>query len=315
MLISRVGGLIAAASQKATKPNLQLGSITVIKRIVLTLQQAGVFPIVVVTGVESDAVKYQLAGRGIVFLHNEAYQDPELMDSVRIGLAFLHDRCERVVFAPVNVPLFSPDTLRALLATQGDIVTPSCRRRGGHPIVLSNCVIPDILAYTGADGLRGAIAGMEERRRWLEVEDEGISLSIHHEPELKAYLANHQQAFLHPYLQIAMEGEEELFETRAMLLLLLIGETHSVREASERMALSPSKAWNVINKLEKALGYAVITRHQGGFQGSSSELTEKGFAFMIAFQQYRESVLAYSSTQFDALLRAKGFLEPSNQDE
>lgn len=310
MFISKVGGLIAAASQRATKPNLRLGSISVVKRIVLTLQQAGVFPIVVVTGVEADDVKYQLAGRGMVFVYNEAYQDPELMDSARIGLPYLQNRCERVVFAPVNVPLFSPRTLQALLAAGGDIVTPSYQHKGGHPVVLSNAVIPSILAYTGANGLRGAIASMAQRRTWVEVQDAGIALTIHRETELKHHLASHQQAFLHPYLQISLEGEEALFETRAMLLLFLIGETHSVRAASEMMALSPSKAWSIINKAEAALGYAVITRHQGGQQGSGSELTAKGLAFLIAFQQYREQVLAYSNTQFESTLRTQGFLQP-----
>ena len=310
MFISRVGGVIAAASQKASKPNLQLGSITVVKRIVLTMQQAGVFPIVVITGVEADAVKYQLAGRGIVFLHNEAFQEPELMDSVLIGLAFLQDRCKRVVFTPVNVPLFSPATLQRLLATPGEIVTPSYQHRGGHPVVLSQEVLPAILGYRGNDGLRGAIASLAAQRTWLDVADEGVTLTIHREPELKAYLESHRNAFLHPHVQLRLEGEEELLGTRARLLLVLIGITHSVRAASEMMALSGSKAWNILNKLEAALGYPLITRRQGGQQGSRSDLTEKGLAFLAAFQQYEDQVIAYSNDQFDVLLRASGLLRP-----
>lgn len=310
MFISKVGGLIAAASQKATKPTLRLGSITVVKRIVLTMQQAGIFPIVVVTGVEADEVKYQLAGRGMVFLYNEEYEDPELLDSVRIGLKFLQDRCERVVFTPVNVPLFSQATIRALLASEGDIVTPSFRRQGGHPIVLSGAVIPFILSYAEGGGLRGAIAAMEERRRWVEVEDEGILLTIHQEAELKEYLARHVNDFLHLYLRASLEGEEELFSARAKLLLLLIGATHSVRTASDMMALSPSKAWNTINKLEAALGYPVIDRRQGGQQGGGSDLTPRGLAFLTAFQRYEERVLSYSNEQFESILRSGGFLRP-----
>ena len=304
MFISKVGGLIAAASQKATRPTLKLGGISVIKRIVLTMQQAGVFPIVVVTGVEADEVRYQLAGRGMVFLFNEDFDEPELLDSVRMGLAFLKDRCERVVFTPVNVPLFSQATLRTMLMVEGDIVTPSYHRHGGHPIVLDNRIIPDILAYGGKNGLRGAIAGLEHRRRWVEVEDEGVLLTIHQEAALLRHLKAHEADFLHPNLRLSLEGEEELFSARAKLLLLLIGETHSVRTASERMALSPSKAWDVINKLEVALGYPVLTRRQGGQQGSGSDLTPEGFAFLVAFQRYEEQVLAYSNAQFTAMREA-----------
>ena len=302
MFISRVGGLIAAASQKATRPTLRLGSISVIKRIVLTMQQAGVFPIVVVTGVEADEVKYQLAGRGMVFLFNEDYQEPELMDSVRMGLRFLQGRCERVVFTPVNVPLFSQETLHTLLAADGDIITPSYQRRGGHPIVLSDKVLAPLIAYAGENGLRGAIATMDAHRQWVEVEDEGVTLSIHQPAALLAHLKKHESDFLHPYLRLSLEGEEELFNARAKLLLLLIGETHSVRAASEMMALSASKAWDVLNKLEAAVHYPVITRRQGGQQGSGSDLTPEGLPFLIAFQRYEEQVIACSNRYFAEML-------------
>ena len=49
MKISRIGGLIAAVSENTT---LQVGSIPIVKRIVISLQQAGVFPIVVITGAD-----------------------------------------------------------------------------------------------------------------------------------------------------------------------------------------------------------------------------------------------------------------------
>ena len=308
MIISQVGGLIAAASQKATRPTLMLGGISVVKRIVLTMQQAGVFPIVVVTGVEADEVRYQLAGRGMVFLFNEDFREPELFDSVRMGLTFLQDRCERVVFTPVNIPLFTPNTLRLLLAAQGDVVTPSYHQKGGHPIVLANRVIPGILGYAGENGLRGAIQALPCERRWVEVEDEGVLLSVHQEAALNRHYQKVEAEFIHPYLRLSLEGEEELFNARAKLLLLLIGETHSVRAASEAMALSVSKAWEMINKLEAALGYAILTRRQGGQQGSGSDVTPEGMAFLTAFQRYEEDVLAYSNERYAALLAAGGFI-------
>ena len=310
MQISKTGGLIAAASQKATRPTLKLGSITIVQQIVLTLQQAGVFPIAVVTGVEADEVKYSLAGRGVVFLYNKEYLDPELFASVRIGLEFLKNTSGRIVFAPANVPLFSPATLRSLLGTPGDIVTPSFRQKGGHPVIISNDAIPGILAYRGEDGLRGALAEMEDRRRRVEVMDEGILLNIHRQDELKAHLKKHKSEFIHPYLRLSMEGEEELFSARAKLLLLLIGKTHSVRTAGEMMALSVSKAWNILNKLENALGFALITRRRGGNRGSGSDLTPEGLDFLRAFQRYEEDVRAFSGDRFEAVLRAGGTLRP-----
>ena len=54
MKFGEVSGIIAAASKKDAVPLLQLGSISIIKRIVLIMQRAGVFPIVVVTGTEEQ---------------------------------------------------------------------------------------------------------------------------------------------------------------------------------------------------------------------------------------------------------------------
>lgn len=313
MQVSKTGGLIAAASEKATRPNLKLGRITIVQQIVLTFQQAGVFPIAVVTGVEADEVKYALAGRGVVFLYNEEYQDPELFASVRIGLNFLKDTCERVVFAPANVPLFSPATLRTLLAAEGEVVTPSFRNKGGHPVVFSNGAIPGLLSYQGGEGLRGALTELGAERRWVEVQDEGVLLSVHQQDALKAHLKENRAAFIHPHLRMSMEGEEELFGARAKLLLLLIGKTHSVRTAGEMTAMSVSKAWNILNKLEDALGYALITRRRGGSKGSGSDLTPEGLEFLRAFQRYEEKVQSYSGDLFEEMLRKSGALRPKPQ--
>ncbi|SBV94603.1 Regulatory protein LysR [uncultured Eubacteriales bacterium] len=303
LTISRVGGLIAAASKKASRPMLQLGGISVVERIVLTFQQAGVFPIVVVTGVEADEVKYRLAGRGVVFLHNEEFEDPELIDSVKIGLSFLRGKCERVVFSPVNTPMFLPSTLYTLLGTTGDIVTPSYMGRGGHPIIFSNAVIPNLLAWQGETGLRGGLASMSGLRIPVEVDDEGILLTIHQQSRLQAYYEENKASFLHPRLRLSLEREEELFNARAKLLLLLIGETHSVRTASAVMALSQSKAWDMLNKLEAALGYALITRRKGGTQGSRSDLTPEGLSFLKAWQRYEERAIECAYLGYLQMLR------------
>lgn len=297
--LSKTGGLIAAASKRVTQPMLELGGISVVKRLVLTFQQMGLFPIVVVTGVEADEVKYELAGRGVVFVHNEDYEDPELFESVKIGLSFLQGKCERIAFSPVNVPLFLPSTLRALLVSEWDIVTPTYQGKCGHPVVLSDAVIPDILSWSGDEGLRGALNHLARLRSLVGVDDEGILLTIHQQDQLTAYYESNKAAFIHPHLRLSLEREEELFNARTKLLLLLIGQTQSTRTAASMMALSSSKAWDMLNQLESALGYELITRHKGGVRGSSSELTPEGLKFLRLWQQFEERVRASTNAAFE----------------
>ena len=108
MRISKVGGVIAAANKKVAQPLLQVGTISVIRRIVITYQQAGIFPIVIITGAEEDEVKRQLATYGVIFVRNEEPDEPELLTSVKLGLSYLDGKCDRVMFTPVNVPMFTP---------------------------------------------------------------------------------------------------------------------------------------------------------------------------------------------------------------
>ena len=308
MRISQVGGVIAAASIQSAAPMLLAGAIPVIERVVITFQQAGVFPIAVVTGAEEERVRYLLSGYGVIFLPNTRPEAPPLFDSVKLGLSYLQGKCDRVVFTPVNVPLFTPDTLAALIRAPGEAVTPSCRGRAGHPVLLSEGVIPSILSYEGPDGLRGALAALGPRRTFLEVEDRGILLNVRSAGELEAQLARHNHAILRPEVRLGIRRESAFFDGRLKLLLFLLSDTHNVRRACAAMGLSHSKAWSMINRLEEELGYRVVTRRQGGSRGGRTSLTARGEAFLLAYQRYEEQVLRFAQEQFQKHLLAGGVL-------
>lgn len=301
MQISQVGGIIAAASKKDAVPLLQVGTIPVIKRIVISYQQAGIFPIVIVTGVDEDEVKYQLAPYGIIFIRNNNCEKPELFESVKIGLSYLKDKCQKTVFTPVNVPMFTPGTLKKLIASDANVAAPSYHGCGGHPIVINNTIADLILSYSGDQGLRGALSDPNAGRKWIPVDDVGITLSIHNEKQLQARLSEHNRSLLNSFVKVSIEKERAFFDSRAKLLLYLIGDIGSVRKACDHMALSYGKAWNILNELELELGFAVVDRKQGGIKGGNTQLTERGAAFIRAYQKFEENVLHYSQSEFERL--------------
>lgn len=298
MKISKVGGVIAAANKDVAKPLLQIGTISIIRRIVISYQQAGIFPIVVVTGEEREEVVRQLTGHGIIFLHMEKNRSMELMDSVQIGLNYLHDKCDRVVFTPVNVPMFTPATLSRLLYHQGDVVVPSYRGQGGHPVVLSNDVIPQILAYQGPDGLRGAINFCDVSRTWIDVEDKGVITNVHNEDELRAQLNEHNSAILRPVLHMQLEQEKAFFSERLKLLLFLIADTRNMYISCQYSGISGSKAWDMINKLEQNLGYQVVQRYRGGRTGGCTILTQEAEEFLRAYQAFEEKICQAAQEEY-----------------
>lgn len=232
MRFGSVGAVIAAASKKDAVPLLKIGSIPIVRRIVLTLQQAGVFPIVVVTGTEELEVIRQVAPLGVVFIKNKECEKPELFSSVKLGLSYLQGKCDRVVFTPVNAPMFFAQTLHTLLASTADIVTPTCNGRGGHPIILQSGVIPQILAYGGA----GWTAWQRARqcdcnKQRIAVPDAGILMSVHNEPQLRQHLQEHNASLLAPTVKISIDKENMFLNSRLKLLLFLIADLQSVRQA------------------------------------------------------------------------------------
>lgn len=262
----------------------------------------------VVTGTEELEVTRQVAPLGVVFIKNTECEKPELFSSVKLGLSYLQGKCDRVVFTPVNAPMFFAQTLQTLLSCDADIITPTYDGRGGHPIVLSSKILPQILAYSGSDGLRGAVRQCDGRRQRIAVPDAGVLMSVHNKPQLRQHLQEHNASLLTPSVKISIDKENMFLNSRLKLLLFLIADLCSVRQACLHMGLSYQKAWDMINQLERELGYAVVTRQHGGKNGGNTCLTDRGRQLMYAFQHYENEVRGFAQQRFDALFRETGLI-------
>ena len=64
-------------------PLYKIGSITVIKREVLTFQIAGLSPIVIVVGYRAGEIEHQLSDYGVIFIRNQNYENTDKFDSVK----------------------------------------------------------------------------------------------------------------------------------------------------------------------------------------------------------------------------------------
>lgn len=299
------GGVIAAVrkifEKDKSEPLLKVGSISVIKRIVLTFQRAGINPIVVVTGYESYEIERDLASFGVIFLKNEDYENSQMFDYAKIGLDYLKDKCDQVIFNPANIPMFSPGTIESMLNYNQKVVSPSYNGKSGHPILIASELIPEILKYDGDMGMRGAIQKIGVKRKWVDVEDEGILHNTDDIHRLDYLLEKHNKDMIHSFIRISIEKESLFFDSRTKLLLLLIQDTHSVRNACRQMALSYSKAWNMINYMEKELGYEVVERKHGGKNGGKTYLTKEGAEFLEKYEVFEENVRQFAKNEFDRL--------------
>jgi molybdate transport repressor ModE-like protein len=297
MLISKTAGLITAARAGRDRPLAQLGDISAVRRMVLTMRQAGMFPIVVVTAPQDKDVRYELSSSGVVFLE-AASDEGDQLAAVKQGLAFLAGKTGRVCYAPVNTPLFRAQTCLELMRTSGDVVSPVYEGSSGHPVLLSQDAIAAVSDYDGADGLRGALHGYDGSRVWVEVDDPGVLIGIAGAGELDEYVVRHSETLVYPHVSIVLGAEKPFFDARTKLLLFLLDETGNMRRAAGMMALSYGKAWILVNELEAAVGYPVVERKQGGSSGGSTHLAEAGRALLVEYQAFEEAVFAFAQKEF-----------------
>ncbi|AWK49917.1 LysR family transcriptional regulator [Clostridium beijerinckii] len=303
-----VGGIIAAANKYVSYPMKKMGSISLIQRVVLTYKKAGIWPILVVTGFEEPEIKSNLVREDAIFIINDNYENPPLIDSYKIGLKYLEGKCKRVILTPVNVPMFSYKTVKKMIETKGEIVIPSYNMHGGHPVLIDSSHIPKILSYDGENGLKGAINSLGVDITWLNVHDKGIICTVHNENELERLLMLHNDSLLQSVLTINIRKEKVFFDSRLRLLLDLIEDDNSVSGACKRMALSLSKAWDMINELEENLGYEIVLRRRGGARGGRTRLSDKGREFMENYDQFFSMVNQYTYEQFEKYFEGKKLL-------
>ena len=276
----QIGALIVAAGMSSRmgqfKPMLSIGSISVAQRVIATLSQSGVSKIVMITGYNATVLERHLSGNGIIFLRNEAYETTQMFDSVKIGLSYLRNKCDKILFTPVDVPLFTAKTVKTILDSGADLAAPICEGKQGHPILIANSLIPEILADCGEMGLKGAMDRCSVPLQRIEVDDPGTIHDADTPEDYSALVSYHNSQLVRPVVSVSLSKEKPFFDSKIAMLLTLIDETKSVRAAGQRMQLSYSSCWNIIRTLESQLNYSLIERSQGGAGGSTSVLTDRG---------------------------------------
>ena len=299
-----IGALIVAAGMSKRmgefKPMLSIGSISVAQRVVATLSQSGVSKIVMVTGYNATMLERHLSGNGIIFLRNEDYETTQMFDSVKIGLRYLQDKCDKVLFTPVDVPLFTAKTAKTILDSGAALACPMCEGKQGHPILIADHLLEEILNDCGEMGLKGAMDRCSVPLRRIDVDDPGTIHDADTPEDFSALVDYHNSQLVRPVVSVSLNKEKPFFDSKIAMLLMLIDETSSVRAAGQRMQLSYSSCWNIIRTLESQLNYTLIERSQGGAGGSTSVLTDRGRLLLERYNAYEKELKKQANALYES---------------
>lgn len=299
----KTGAVISAAGHKSSlsefHPMLPMGDTTVIKRIIMTLKQSGVHPIVVITGQEARELEKHISKQQVICLRNEDYEGSQMFDSICMGLNYIEDLCDRVLVLPAKFPMLLPETIRSILDSRQLAACPVYNGRRGHPVMLSRELIPLILSYSGEKGLRGALRQpqVEGCVEEIHVADKGIIEAVESDEDLKGQPVI-ARAAMHAVNKLYLECDEVFFGPGIAQFLMLIDHTGSMQAACRQMNMSYSKGWKIMKTAEKQLGFPLLITKTGGSDGGSSLLSPKTRDFLERFSGMEKELKEKSDELF-----------------
>ena len=277
--LPRVSGVTALLSP--------VGNITAGQRMISAFQCAGVDLVGLIVGPEDKKAERQLAQNGVIFLRCDDC-GTTFFQGLKEGLSFMLGKFDRVFILPGDTPLVLPKTLEALLTSNANIVQPENRYINGFPILLDKQGMETILNQTTKEAAQQAAVQQGLRIESVRVEDSGIFLRGEDMTYRKNLIQHHNSQLSRPVTEVTLHNGGVLYDPRLSMLLHLVEETRSVRDACSLMQISYSAAWNMLNRVEDELGFPLVERIRGGSTGSGSVLTEKGKHLMTAYDQFSE---------------------------
>ena len=192
----KTGAIVLAAGLSSRmgwfKPLLKIGPLTAAQHIITNFQLAGVEPIVFVTGNQADLLESHLSDTGVICLRNEEYAVTQMLDSAKIGLRYLKTQCDRILLTPVDIPLFSCETVQRLMESGAPLAAPIYQGKKGHPLLLSQKLIPFLETYDGPGGLGEALKKSTCAIFPVEVDDDSILTDMDTKEDYSKMLLKYQ---------------------------------------------------------------------------------------------------------------------------
>lgn len=163
------------------KALLDAGGRSFLARILGSLREGGGDPLIVVVREMNGPIASEAeAHGGTVVLNPDPSPGP--VSSLQAGIRSLSDDAPGLLFAPVDHPLFSPDTVRMLLKgfaeTGAPLIVPAFEGWRGHPVLFGRSLFPELLEEYLPEGARTVVRRYLEERVQLDVRDAGILTDI-----------------------------------------------------------------------------------------------------------------------------------------
>ncbi|HSF83984.1 MAG TPA: selenium cofactor biosynthesis protein YqeC, partial [Anaerolineales bacterium] len=178
-----VAGIVLAAGKASrfgrAKQVLEWRGETLVHRAARTALEAGLKPVVVVTGAYRTEIQTALADLQVELVHNPDWEAGQ-STSVRAGVDALHEHGGSAVFLLVDQPLVSTSLIQRLVETHaaslGPVIAPQAGGRRANPVLFDRRTFPELLALEGDQGGRQLFS--KYAPTWVTWHDESVLREI-----------------------------------------------------------------------------------------------------------------------------------------
>jgi molybdenum cofactor cytidylyltransferase len=152
--------LAAGQSRRMGSPKMILPweETTVIGKVVSTLFQAEIAPIVVITGGAHLEVEAALQAQSVQVVFNPQYAQGEMLSSVQVGLSALPDNVGAALIVLGDQPQIEADVVSRLIkeyqTTGSKVIVPSYQMHRGHPWLIDRSLWRTVNELRHPDTLR-----------------------------------------------------------------------------------------------------------------------------------------------------------------
>jgi len=154
-------GIITAAGLSsrmgAFKPLLEINGLPMIAHTVMSMKNAGLSPICVVTGYRGDEIQNALSSYDVIFAENKDFAASDMLSSIKLGIEKARES-DGFFLLPGDMPLLPPHTFKAVQSTAGCYIVPTVNGKNAHPPLIKKDCYDAILSFTGDGGLPKALS-------------------------------------------------------------------------------------------------------------------------------------------------------------
>lgn len=292
-----IGGLILSLENKESEngfhPLKDVNGINALLRTIITFQQCGIYPIVVLSSVMPDTWQ-SISKLGVAFMGpNE--EEHDLSPYLTNAIGMIRSQTSKLLITSSSYPLIRSETITKMLQIESLPGRPCYHGFPGFPIAIG--LEKDATDFTYTMEMLSSI--LLETPCSFATSDMGVAYDLSQKVDWKNAFASFSAPSIRPALKLTLAREQVFFGPGTYYLLESILNTGSVKKACHLMGISYSKGWKMIHLAESEFGYKLVITKKGGEKGGRSTLSAFGLNLIKDYQDYVIECSASIKTSFE----------------